>query len=113
MARARRHLWVYYLAGVVVLAVCGAVYLWTGHLANAQQETAGVPTASALRDLGEAYFTLAFFVSPFLPAAVRRSWRTASPVKLPVKLPVELPVKAASRSGGSRRGLRRRPDAPC
>ena len=84
----RRHLWVYCLAGVVVLAVCGAVYLWTGHLANAQQETAGPPTASALRAIGEAYFTLAFFVSPFLPVAVRRSWRTASPKGLPVGLAV-------------------------
>ena len=91
----RRHLWVYCLAGVVVLAVCGAVYLWTGHLANAQQETAGPPTASALRAVGEAYFTLAFFVSPFLPAAVRRSWRTASPKGLPGGLPVGLPVGLA------------------
>ena len=81
----RRHLWVYCLAGVVVLAVCGTVYLWTGHLANAQQETAGPPTAAGLRAVGEAYFTLALFVSPFLPAAVRRSWRTSS-LGLPVGL---------------------------
>ena len=76
---ARDSQWPVYLFGaVLVLAVCGAVYWWTGHLANAQQEVAGLPTASAGRALGQAFFTLAFFLSPFLPAAARRSWRTCS-----------------------------------
>ncbi|HXW79894.1 MAG TPA: glycosyltransferase family 39 protein [Acidimicrobiales bacterium] len=75
---------VYFFAAVAALAICGVVYLWTGHLAHAQQETAELPTASAGRALGQAFFTVAFFLSPFLPAAMRRSWRTCSAIELVV-----------------------------
>jgi Dolichyl-phosphate-mannose-protein mannosyltransferase len=79
-----RRLFVYPLAGVLVLAVCGTIYLWAGHLTDAQPETVGLPTVSSVRTVGQAFFTLAFFVSPFLPAAVRRSWRSAGTIELAV-----------------------------
>lgn len=69
----RRNWRTYSVFGACVLALCTAIYLWTWHLAGAQHEALGLPTASAVRALAGGYFALALFVSPFLPAAVRRS----------------------------------------
>ena len=50
----RRHLSAYGLMGVCVLAICGAVYLWAGHVAGAQNEAFGAPTISSVRALAGA-----------------------------------------------------------
>ncbi len=65
------------MAGALTLVVCGVVFVWAVHLPHAQQEALGLPTASAVRALAAAFFTLAFFVSPFLPAAARTAWRSS------------------------------------
>ncbi len=70
----RRHLRGYAIMGADLLVLCGAVYLWTWGVAGAQHEGLGGPTLSDLRALAGGYFALALFVSPFLPAAARRSW---------------------------------------
>jgi hypothetical protein len=69
----RRNWRTYTAFGACVLALCTAIYLWTWQLAGAQHEALGLPIGSALRALAGGYFALALFVSPFLPAAVRRS----------------------------------------
>lgn len=77
----RRHLRVYIVTGACLLAACLVIYLWTSDLAGAQHTVLGWPTLSSLRALAGAYFALALFVSPLLPAAARmsrRNWR-ASP----------------------------------
>jgi Dolichyl-phosphate-mannose-protein mannosyltransferase len=76
-AQDRRHRFAYVVAGALTLAVCGAVFVWATHLPHAQQEALGLPTASTVRALAAAFFTLALFVSPFLPAAARTAWRSS------------------------------------
>ncbi len=76
-AQDRRHRLAYEMAGALTLVVCGVVFVWAVHLPHAQQEALGLPAASAVRALAAAFFTLAFFVSPFLPAAARTAWRSS------------------------------------
>jgi hypothetical protein len=49
-----------------------------------QHKGLGLPSMAALQALLGAYFTLAFVISPLLPALVRRSWRSANPLALAV-----------------------------
>jgi len=69
----RRHVRAYGITAAVLLGLCGAIYLWTWELTGAQHEGLGGPSASALRALAGGYFALALFVSPLLPAVLRRS----------------------------------------
>ncbi len=69
----RRNSRAYSIIGACVVALCVVVYLWTWQLAGAQHEALALPTGPALRALAGGYFALALFVSPFLPAAVRRT----------------------------------------
>ncbi len=90
---ARRNLRPYCALGAGLVAVCAAVYVWTSTLPGAQHEGLGLPTVTALRAVAGGYFALALFVSPFLPAAARRSW-TPRPWR-----------RGQSRRGPSTRGL--------
>jgi 4-amino-4-deoxy-L-arabinose transferase-like glycosyltransferase len=76
----RRHRRHYLVAGIALAVVCGATYLWTSQLPGVQHKGLGLPAMSALQAVAGAYFTLAFVISPLLPAVVRRSWRSASPL---------------------------------
>ena len=78
----RRYRGYYVVAGAALAAVCGATYLWTSQLPGMQHKGLGLPSMSALEALAGAYFTLAFVISPLLPAMVRRSWRSANPLAL-------------------------------
>ena len=66
----------YGVAGLVVMAVCGPIYLWTAQLPGAHLESLSLPTATSLRQLLASYFTFSFIISPLLPSALRAAWRS-------------------------------------
>jgi len=67
-----RRVWrAYGFAGLCMLAVCGAIYLWTAQLPGAHLESLSLPGGTALRQLLASYFTFSFCISPLLPSALR------------------------------------------
>jgi hypothetical protein len=76
----RRHLGFYLSNGAALASVCGTTYLWTSQLPGVQHKALGPPSLYSLQVLAGAFFTLAFVISPLLPAMVRRSWRSAPPL---------------------------------
>jgi hypothetical protein len=66
----------YGIAGLVVMAVCGPIYLWTAQLPGAHLESLSLPTATSLRQLLASYFTFSFIISPLLPSALTAAWRS-------------------------------------
>lgn len=72
VAQDRRGWRLYLLAGLCLLAVCGAVYAWTAQLPGAHLESLGLPGGTALRQLLASYFTFSLVISPLLPASLRR-----------------------------------------
>lgn len=74
----RRHWRLYGGAGMCVLAVCGAAYVWTAHLPGAQPKVLSQLNTSTLKGLAALYFTFSFALSPILPTAIKRVWRLIS-----------------------------------
>ena len=71
--RDRAHLRWYAVAGMSLLAACGGIYAWVGQLPGVQSKSFGLPTTTSLSTLLSAFFTLSFFVSPFLPSAITKA----------------------------------------
>ncbi len=66
----------YGIVGLVMMVVCGAIYLWTAQLPGAHLESLSLPSGTSLRQLLASYFTFSFIISPLLPSALRAAWRS-------------------------------------
>jgi len=66
----------YGFAGLFMMAVCGAIYVWTARLPGAHLESLSLPGGTSLRQLLASYFTFSFIISPLLPSALRAAWRS-------------------------------------
>jgi hypothetical protein len=66
----------YGIAGLVMMVVCSAIYLWTAQLPGAHLESLSLPGGTSLRQLIASYFTFSFIISPLLPSALRAAWRS-------------------------------------
>lgn len=62
-----------------VLLACGALYAWTTRLPGYQHQAFGLPTVPSLGTVAASYFTMALFVTPWLPRALARCWAQAAP----------------------------------
>jgi hypothetical protein len=66
----------YGLAGLLMMAVCGPIYVWTAQLPGAHLESLTLPGGMSLRQLLASYFTFSFIISPLLPSALRAARRS-------------------------------------
>jgi hypothetical protein len=67
----------YGFAGLCVMAVCSAIYVWTAQLPGAHLESLSLPTGTSLRQLTASYFTFGFVISPLLPSVLRATLRSS------------------------------------
>jgi len=63
----------YALLGGGLLLLCGFTYWWANDLPGAQHKSVALPDVASMQTFAGSVFTLAFVLSPFLPALLRRS----------------------------------------